>query len=72
MRRSPEKHQERRWLRFLRTEPPPLTSYIAQIPAELQQIISKALRKDREERYQSAHELLEALQNLRRRIGIQG
>src|SRR4029453_3364979 len=51
---------------ILEMEPPPLTSYITQTPAELQQIISKTLRKDRKERYQSAHELLEALQNLRR------
>ncbi len=51
---------------ILETEPPPLASYITQTPAELQQIISKTLRKEREERYQSAHELLEALQSLRR------
>src|SRR5207245_5135939 len=51
---------------ILEMEPPPLTSYVAHTPAELQQIISKTLRKDREERYQSAHELLEALQSLRR------
>ena len=51
---------------ILEKEPPPLTSYITQTPAELQQIISKTLRKDRKERYQSAHELLEALQSLRR------
>ncbi len=53
---------------ILDKEPPPLTSYIRQIPAELQQIISKALRKDREERYQSAHELLEALRDLRHKL----
>ena len=41
-------------------------------PAELQQIISKALRKDRDERYQNAHELLEALKNLRRRLEFKG
>src|SRR5215471_5730065 len=34
-------------------EPPPLASYIRQTPRELQQIISKALCKDRTERYQS-------------------
>ena len=53
---------------ILEKEPPPLTSYIAQTPAELQQIISKTLRKDREERYQSAHELLQALKDLRRKL----
>jgi eukaryotic-like serine/threonine-protein kinase len=51
---------------ILEAEPPPLTSYIRRTPAELQQIISKTLCKEREERYQSARELLEALQSLRR------
>src|SRR6266536_2044527 len=53
---------------ILGTEPPPLTSYVAHTPAELEQIVSKALYKEREERYQSAHELLEALQSLRRKM----
>src|SRR5206468_3235239 len=51
---------------ILGTEPPLLTSYITQTPAQLQQIVGKALNKEREERYQSAHELLEALKSLRR------
>src|SRR6266700_1790325 len=53
---------------ILEMEPPPLTSYVAHAPAELQQIINKTLRKDRKERYQSAHELLEALKNLRHKL----
>ena len=53
---------------ILEKEPPPLTNYIAHAPAELQQIISKTLRKDREERYHSAHELLEALKDLRHKL----
>ena len=53
---------------ILETEPPPLTKYIAHPPAELQQIISKTLRKDRKERYHSAHELLQALKDLRRKL----
>ena len=53
---------------ILEKEPPPLTHYIAHAPAELQQIISKTLRKDREERYRSAHELLQALKDLRRKL----
>src|SRR6266513_3913239 len=53
---------------ILEKEPRPLTSSIAQTPAELQQIISKALYKEREERYQSAHELLEALKDLRHKL----
>src|SRR5207247_10715521 len=50
---------------ILEKEPLPLTSYVAHTPAELQQIISKTLRKERKERYQSANELLEALRDLR-------
>src|SRR3989475_7545038 len=53
---------------ILEKEPPPLMHYIARAPAELQQIISKTLRKDREERYHSAHELLNALKDLRRKL----
>jgi serine/threonine protein kinase/Tfp pilus assembly protein PilF len=53
---------------ILTAEPPPLTNYVAKTPGELQQIISTALRKECEERYQSAHELLEALKSLHREI----
>src|SRR5437879_3584958 len=53
---------------ILEKEPPPLTRYIAHAPAELQQVISKALRKERSQRYHSAHELLEALKDLRRKV----
>ena len=56
---------------ILEKEPPPLTNYIAHAPAELQQIISKTLRKDREQRYQSAHELLQALKDLRRKLEVE-
>jgi len=51
---------------ILEIEPPPLTSYIAETPVQLRQIVSKALNKEREERYQSALEPLEALKSLRR------
>src|SRR6266566_3468240 len=53
---------------ILEKEPPPLGNYIKRVPAELQQIVSKALRKDRGERYQSAGEMLQALKNLRRKL----
>ena len=52
-------------------EPPPLTRYVAHTPAELQQIISKTLRKNREERYPSAHELLQALKELRHKLEVE-
>src|SRR4029077_3180013 len=53
---------------ILEKEPPPLTRSVAHAPAELQQIIGKALRKDPAQRYRSAHELLEALKGLRREL----
>ncbi len=56
---------------ILEKEPPPLTRYIAHPPAALQQIISKTLHKDRNERYHSAHELLEALKNLRHKLEVE-
>jgi eukaryotic-like serine/threonine-protein kinase len=55
---------------ILEKEPPPLTSHIKQTPAELRQIIGKALRKDRTERYQSASEMLQALKNLRHKLEL--
>jgi serine/threonine protein kinase/Flp pilus assembly protein TadD len=55
---------------ILDKEPPPITKYVRQTPPEFQQIISKTLRKDRGERFQSAHELLEALKNLRRKLEV--
>src|SRR5439155_13821899 len=55
---------------ILEKEPPPLKSYIRQAPAELQQIINKTLRKDRKERYHNAHELLQALKNLRHKLEL--
>jgi TolB-like protein/predicted Zn-dependent protease len=56
---------------ILEKEPSPLTNYIAHIPTELQQIISKTLRKNREERYNNAHDLLETLKALRRKLEFQ-
>jgi eukaryotic-like serine/threonine-protein kinase len=53
---------------ILEKEHPPLTHYIARAPAELQQITSKTLRKDRGQRYRSAAELLQALKDFRRKL----
>jgi serine/threonine protein kinase/tetratricopeptide (TPR) repeat protein len=51
---------------ILEREPPPLRTSTAQTPAQLQQIVSRALNKEPKERYQSTRELLEALGSLRR------
>jgi serine/threonine protein kinase len=56
---------------ILEMEPQPLRSYLVHTPAELQQIITKTLRKDREERYHSAHELLETLKDLRHKLEVE-
>jgi len=56
---------------ILEKESPPLTHYLAHAPAELQQIISKTLRKDRDQRYQGAQDLLEALKDLRRKLEVE-
>ncbi len=42
------------------------------VPTELQRIVRKSLTKDVEMRYQSAHDLLIDLKNLRRALDIQG
>src|SRR5438552_7505289 len=53
---------------ILEKEPKPLTRYVTHAPTELQQIVSKTLRKDRAQRYHSAHELLQALKDPRRKL----
>ena len=50
---------------ILDRDPAPLARFSPQAPPELQRIITKALRKDREQRYQSAKDLLNDLQALR-------
>ncbi|HET9477864.1 MAG TPA: serine/threonine-protein kinase, partial [Pyrinomonadaceae bacterium] len=52
-------------------EPPPLARYSPNVPAELDWIVMKALRKDREERYQTAKELLTDLRRLKQRLEFQ-
>src|SRR5260370_13055676 len=53
-------------------EPPPLKNFGSeQIPAELDWIITKALRKNPDERYQTSKELLVDLQRLRQKLEIE-
>ena len=49
-------------------DPPPLADYVGEIPSELERIISKALTKDREQRYQTAKDLLTDLRHLQRDV----
>jgi Tol biopolymer transport system component/tRNA A-37 threonylcarbamoyl transferase component Bud32 len=50
---------------ILHREPPPLARFEPETPAELQRIVSKALRKDRQKRYQTIDDFLIDLRNLR-------
>ena len=47
---------------------PPLSRYTTGLPGELDRIVAKALRKNRDERYQTVKDLLLDLQTLRQRL----
>ena len=49
-------------------EPPALARFAPNVPAELEWIVMKALRKDRDERYQTVKELLTDLRRLKQRL----
>jgi tetratricopeptide (TPR) repeat protein len=53
-------------------EPPAISQFAPEVPAEFERIAGKALEKDRERRYQSARELLADLKKLRRQLELQG
>src|SRR6266851_3923171 len=55
---------------ILQREPPPLARYTQEVPAELERIITKALTRDREARYQTAKDLLIDLRNFKRRLEV--
>ena len=56
---------------ILKVEPPPLSRFAPEAPAELGRIVTKALRKDREERYQVVKDLLLDLKSLKEEIDFQ-
>src|SRR4030095_7275703 len=56
---------------ILKTDPPPLSQLIPGIPAELNRIVSKSLRKDREERYQVVKDLWLDLKSLKQELEFQ-
>src|ERR1044071_9161193 len=56
---------------ILGREPVPLPRYRPEVPTELEWIIKKALRKDRDERYQTAREFLADLKNLAQRLDFE-
>ena len=55
----------------LKVEPPPPIEFAADLPYEVERIVSKALRKDRETRYQSVRDLLIDLQDFKKEAEFQ-
>jgi len=56
---------------ILKTEPPPPVEFAPEVPQEVERIISKALRKDRETRYQAAKDLMIDLQDFKNETDFQ-
>lgn len=56
---------------ILSADPPPLVHYQPQVPEVLEWITAKALVKDREERYQTAKEMLYDLRRLHHRLALE-
>ena len=52
-------------------DPAPLSQYSPQLPNELQQVISKALRKEKEDRYQTIRELLNDLKSVKEKLELE-
>ncbi len=57
---------------ILSREPPPLAQYSREAPETLDWMVTKSLRKDREERYQTAKELITDLRRLKHRLEVGG
>ena len=56
---------------ILEKEPPPLARYAEGIPAELERIVTKALRKNRDERYQTVKDLALDLKSLKQELEVE-
>ncbi|HEV2666518.1 MAG TPA: protein kinase, partial [Blastocatellia bacterium] len=56
---------------IINADPPPLSHFQPEVPEVLEWIVAKALVKDREERYQTAKEMLNDLRRLRSRLGVE-
>jgi len=55
---------------ILQKEPAPLVRYAHEVPDELERIVTKALTKNREERYQTAKDMLIDLRHLKRKLEV--
>jgi serine/threonine-protein kinase len=55
---------------LLEKDPPPLARFTTEAPAELERLVMKTLAKDREERYQTAKDLLIDLKGLKQKLVV--
>jgi serine/threonine protein kinase/TolB-like protein len=56
---------------ILKAEPPPLMASVPGLPVQIEIVVMRAMRKSRDERYQSAREILNELQDFRRESEFQ-
>ena len=62
--------RRRRIYEIVERDQPPISRHVEGIPPELERIVKKALRKDRNERYQIVKEMAIDLRSLRREIEV--
>jgi hypothetical protein len=55
---------------ILEREPLPISRFVPDIPHDLERVITRALRKDRDERYQVIKDLLLELKSLRQELEL--
>ena len=53
---------------ILKDEPKPITQLLPEVPTEIERIVNKTLRKDREERYQTAKDLVIDLKDVKQEL----
>ena len=53
---------------ILEKDPAPLSRYLGEVPEALEWVVTKALTKDRDDRYQTAREMLTDLRRLKQRL----
>ena len=56
---------------ILKDEPKPISQFLPEVPNEIERIVNKTLRKDREERYQTAKDLVVDLKDAKQNLELQ-
>ena len=56
---------------IVKTDPAPITRFVPDAPAKLDEIIAKALEKDKDERYQTIKDLLVDLRRLKKKLDFE-